>query len=217
MTLQIHIAARFGRFYIDVDRLRSGHHLAEDALTRHDTRVDTWYRENVARDPDDSQFLAFLHAEQKDDSVNGYPQLLRSALFTAGYGLLELFMLGLCKELEKVLSGKPVRQFRDEGIFRAKGYLGKVGRIEFPASEEWERLTQYGKLRNLLVHAQGNANDHPSLPPITQLMTKVRTFAFTDDSSSVILSKDFNPKFLINLDDFAGQLDKALEPLLAIT
>lgn len=129
MTVNFRVVARFGRLSIDVDRVRAAHHLAEEALIRHDSRVDDWYAENLKRDPSDSEFLAYLHSEQKDDAANGYPQVLRSALFATGYGVFEYFLTSLCKELQNHLTGPTLSELRGEGIQRGRLYLSKVARV----------------------------------------------------------------------------------------
>ena len=217
MTVNSRIVARFGLLSIQVDRVRAGHHLAEEALTRHDKAVDTWYADNLRRDPADAEFIAYLHSQQKDDAVNGYPHVLRSSLFTTGYGMFEFFMTSLCRELEKHVAGPVLTDLRGEGIQRARLYLASVAQILFPETAEWQRLILYGKLRNAIVHAQGDLTSNRHLGAIKQLQAKEGTFALAPDESAVTLSRDFTPRFLDTVDAFGLQLNQSLESYIIVT
>jgi len=207
MTFNSHVVARFGRLYIDLDRVRAAHHLAEEALVRHDKRVDEWFAENLARDPNDAELISYLHAEQKDDAARGYPQVLRSSLFVTSYAFLELFMTGLCKEIKKHVSGPDLNDLRGEGIQRARLFLTSVAAIDFPDTTEWQRLLLYGKLRNVIVHAQGELAEHASLPAVKQLRAQEKTFELSDDASTIILHDSFNPRLLDIVQTFSQQLN----------
>ena len=210
MTVNVRLVARFGRLSIDIERVRAAHHLAEDALVKHDGRVDEWYAENLKRDPSDAEFLAYLHAEQKDDSTNGYPHVLRIALFITAYSMLEFFMTSLCKELHAHVSGPQLNELRGEGIQRARLFLIKVARVAFPDTEEWSRLVLYGKLRNALAHSFGDFAGNQNIEAIGQLRRRVGTFSQSADLSTVTLGRDFNPTFLATVDSFRQQLDAAM-------
>src|SRR6478672_9839995 len=156
MTVNTRLVARFGLLHIHLDRVLAAHHIAEEALRVHDTRVEEWYAENLKRDPKDAEFLKYLYDEQKADAADSYPHVMRSALFSTGYGMFEFFMTSLCKELENHVQGPRLSDLRGEGIRRASVYLTKVARVSFPNSSEWQRLVLYGVLRNALVHSQGD-------------------------------------------------------------
>lgn len=211
MTINARVVAKFGLLSIQVDRVRAGHHLSEDALGRHDIRVEEWYASNLKRDPSDGEFITYLYNEQKADAAHGYPQILRSALFTTGYGVLEFFMTSLCKELEEHVEGPRLKDLRGDGIRRASVYLSKVAKVAFPETYEWERLVLYGKLRNALVHSQGDLHGSHDLSAIKQLQVREKTFTVSAADAAVVLGVDFNPRFLECIDAFATQLDGQLQ------
>jgi hypothetical protein len=217
MTVNSRVVAKFGLLSIQVDRVRAGHHLAEDALNRHDVRVEEWYKANLARDPSDDKFITYLYQEQKEDAAQGYPQILRSALFTTGYSIFEFFMTSLCRELEAQIEGPRLKDLRGEGIRRASLYLTKVARVAFPDSDEWQRLLLYGLLRNALVHSRGDLSGSADLPSIKQLQAREGTFTLEPDDSAVILAPAFTPRFLDTVTEFADQLDRTLESYIIIT
>jgi hypothetical protein len=208
------IAARFGLLYIQIDHLRAAHHLAEDALNRHDEGIDKWYEEQLEQlqstDPDDEEYLAYLHSEQKAEAADAYPNILRSALFATGYAVLEFFMTSLCKDLEPQIKGPRLRDLRGDGIRRAKLYLESVASVPIPDSPEWQDLIAYGLLRNALVHSLGDLSTNDQRQTIEQLEKRVGTFKVAADTASVTLTKEFNPLFLNTVDAFASHTNAAL-------
>lgn len=62
-------------------------------------------------------------------------------------------MSRLCRIAEKEQRIK-ISDISGDGIFRYKTYLEKVVEIEFTGMEkEWDKITIYNKLRNILVHS----------------------------------------------------------------
>ena len=217
MTVNSRIVAKFGLLSIQIDHVRAGHHLTEEALARHDDRVEEWYSANLKRDPNDAEFITYLYKEQKADAARGYPQILRSSLFTTGYGVLEFFMTSLCRELEAHSRGPRLKDLRGEGIRRASLYLTKVARVDFPDTDEWQRLLLYGLLRNALVHSQGDLSNNQDLPAIKQLRAREDTFTIEPGDAGVVLGPMFTPRFLENVTGFADQLDGRLESYIIVT
>ena len=208
------VHARLGLLFIQIERLRAAHHLAEDALIRHDEGIDEWYEERLkalqSTDPDDEEFLAYLLSEQKAEAADAYPQVLRSALFSTSYAILEFFLTSLCKDLEPRSKGPRLRDLRGEGIRRAKLYLEKVAAVPIPESPEWQDLMAYGLLRNALVHSLGDLSSNEQRTAIEQLGATTDTFRLAADYTSVSLGKDFNPLFISTIEAFAEQVDSAL-------
>ena len=210
MNADDRLVARFGLLSIHLERVKAAHALAEDALGRHDTRIDEWYAENLRRDPNDAEFIDFLRNVQKEDVTQGYPFVLRSALFAAAYGALEHFLTSVCRYFETKVAGPGLADLRGEGIQRAHLFLVKVARASVPDSNEWHSLLLYGKLRNALVHAQGDLSQSRSLQEIKNLAGRVKTFAVVDSDTRVELAASFTPSFVATVETFSGQLDEAL-------
>ena len=210
MNVDDRLVARFGLLSIQLERVKAAHGLAEEALGRHDTRIEQWYKENLARKPDDAEFIAYLRKVQKDDVNEGYPLVFRSALFATAYGALEFCMTSICRYLEPKIRGVALDDLRGEGIQRAHLYLTKIAKAELAPSAEWDLILLYGKLRNSLVHAQGDLTHSRSLPSIRNLAGRVKTFEIVDSDRRVILKPDFTPAFVTTAEAFADQLDSAL-------
>jgi len=193
-----------------MDRVRAGHHIAEEALGRHVQDVDDWHVQALKLAPGDEEFIKRLYVEQQDDAANGYPHILRSSLFTTAYAIFEVFLNSLCKELEAHIAGAGLHDLRGEGIQRARLYLAKVVGVTFPDTDAWERLVLYGKLRNAMVHSQGDLTDNRNLAAIKQLQAKHVAFELSDDESAVRLSAAFTLHFLETVEIFASELDGSL-------
>lgn len=197
-----------------IDHLRSIEAIAEQAFARHDAGVDAWYEERrmVVDDDEnaeDRDYLNELFQSQKVEAKEVYPQLARASLFATGYGLLEHFMVSVCRHSERHLKGPALKDLRGEGIHRARLYLSKVANLDFPEKQEWYDLTTYGALRNALVHAQGDLSTSGRAEEIEKLAARIATFKIAPDRTRVILSGSFNDRYLGTVEQFARQLDEA--------
>jgi hypothetical protein len=203
-----------GFLELQADRLRSAHELVESALRRHDTRVDEWYTEqryvvDEDEDPEEKAELQALFEQQKKEALQAYPQLLRASLFATGYGVLEHFLVSICKQCQPHVRGPHLKDLRGEGIIRAQLYLEEVAQVPWPATQEWQDLTEYGLLRNALVHAGGDLSQSDKAPPLEAMSKRVGTFDVLPDRSAISLNAQFNPLFVETVDEFASQLQQA--------
>jgi hypothetical protein len=214
MSIDSRLAVRFGLLGRQVGRIIAADGLAEEALVRHEEGIDAWLEAQLetleSTDPDDEEFIHYLHHEQREEAADAYPLILRSALFGTAYGIFEYFLVSVCKELEKEVAGPKLADLRGDGIKRAHLYLSSVARIPVPQTEEWQTLILYGMLRNAIVHAQGDLKDNPNLNAIKQLQAKVQTFTLSDDDSTVLLHKGFTPAFVRTVEQYAETLDNAI-------
>ena len=123
----------------------------EKKLKEFDESIDEKVRELSAEDKE--EFYEFYSDDYwKYSKV--IPNLNRSSIFLLFYTFFEhkLFLLAenfsshkKCKLIQKDISG--------QGIERSKIYFEKVLEINFPSdSIEWERLKNYGKIRNSIAH-----------------------------------------------------------------
>lgn len=84
--------------------------------------------------------------------------MYRKATLVSIYSFLEYSMNQLCKHL-CLVHKYPVQldDLRGEGIVRARNYLEKLAEVEFkPLNGEWSHLKILNKIRNCIVHAEGN-------------------------------------------------------------
>lgn len=97
------------------------------------------------------------HLEDEYNILLSMQVLIRHSLFTATYSLLETFLNDLCsslKEERKLMID--INDLNGAGIFRTQTYLSKILHVDFPTSHRaWQRICDYNRLRNCLVHADG--------------------------------------------------------------
>ena len=197
-----------------LDLLRGAEGLTGSAVAQYDAEVDKWYQRRKAAG-DVADYLKELYTEQKTDALDGYPQLLRAALFAIAYGELEHFLNRICREDSRQRGGPDLNDLRGEGIQRTKVYLTKVAKLNFPTTPEWQDLTNYGHLRNALVHAQGDVTLFSRLPGIQQLEKRAGTFqvATRAERKLVVLGQGFLGGFVLTVETFGEQLEEATNPI----
>lgn len=139
-----------------------------------------------------------------------FPNLLRSSLFVTIYSTVENELNRLCSQLAKDDS-LDVEDLRGNGIIRARTFLCKVCRVDFPdSSEEWKQLKEYNQLRNVLVHDNGiDLGNH-----LTVLLESSPGLKVGEDRS-VHLERQFCPEVLATVRRFFGQIDKVLDESLS--
>ena len=105
-----------------------------------------------------------FHAEVYDEYSWFYerlPNVLRRALFLVCYAEIEAYLRGMCRESQKrYRSTLSLNEVAGKGIKRARLYLIKAASVAFPPnSSEWQALTDYNKIRNVLAHSEGQLSD----------------------------------------------------------
>ena len=98
------------------------------------------------------------------------------------YSLLEISLNDLCRFLRnsKKLS-LSLEELRGNGIKRAKLYLAKVCLIDFPESNEWNEILKLNKIRNCIVHAQGDIEDAKSPKTLRNIVASTRGVELEND------------------------------------
>jgi hypothetical protein len=199
---------------IQIGHLRSAHKLTEAALVRYDADLANWYEEQreVVDDDEiweDRVLLDEQFEESKADAADAYPQILRASLFGTAYGIFEHFLNAICKQSHSqgYVQGLALKDLRGDGIQRAKLYLTKVAKITLPDTPEWQDLSDYGLLRNSLVHAQGYLAENDKLPRIEHFQKRVGTFDIRPADSRAVLLEPFNPKFLDLIETLGNQVE----------
>ena len=117
-----------------------------------------WAEKNIIEaDPPDEAIKAF----RKLEFIEQFPDILRGSLFVALYGFIESQLDQECKAQRDARNDIVLSPSDISGrtIDRSKTYLSKVLKINFRFDTvEWQRIKKYKKLRNCLVHNNGNLN-----------------------------------------------------------
>jgi hypothetical protein len=115
--------------------------------------LEPGWSDDIEEDP-----IEYLYSGQNDawDQYRvKFAQILRQSAFISGYALLEQGLFRVCDYFEQAMPHEISRRdLAHKGIEQAKTYLLRVARVPFPnTGKRWQQITNYGKLRNLLVHS----------------------------------------------------------------
>jgi hypothetical protein len=96
--------------------------------------------------------------------INEFESILLNSFFVTIYGFLESQLMQRCRELEQHSKGVAlsISEIRGKGsVEKAMIYLIKVQRIDFSLNNgpEWERIQNFNRLRNCIVHNEGRLDD----------------------------------------------------------
>jgi hypothetical protein len=125
-------------------------------------RLMVRHEEELARtkdDEDDSSFN-YTYSDQLRGIEEFYQRSHRISTLLLCYAFLENTMISVCDDKQKEL-GIQISQneLASKGIERSRNYLEKLAGIDIsnsPYHGVWSRLCILNKLRNWLVHAEGN-------------------------------------------------------------
>jgi len=141
-------------FLADLDRVLEYSELHENWLAEEHSRYEKHIRADSQKDwdrYDDRNRLPSSMSMQ-------FPQLGRHSLVVYTFALLEDCMEQFCLALRKeyALSAE-LRDAKGKSIRRAKNYISKAARIEFPTgTKEWRFARDMRVIRDRLIHAGGH-------------------------------------------------------------
>lgn len=111
------------------------------------------YMRLAVDDPDEirEDFMYELDLKTKE----GMADIYFDSLIIALYSFIEKKMLQLCRYFETRQAFK-VNEILGDGILKYRKYLERAANMDFvEIKEEWEQLTHFKKMRNILVHSDG--------------------------------------------------------------
>jgi len=112
----------------------------------------------IASDEDKKQEITEFYGEDFYIIESIFLHTFRYSALVSIYSLIETSMSTLCRHLERreYLTLK-LSDLKGKGVERARLYLTKVCHITFPdSSHEWSEIQKLNKVRNCIVHANGN-------------------------------------------------------------
>lgn len=118
-----------------------------------------------------------------------FPLLFRYSFLLTCYSYFEHVLFQECK-IEKNIKSLPldVTDLTGKGIEQAKNYLIKVARIDFPIND-WEEIKNIQKIRNFIVHKEGNLDKSKNATTIRNYISKRHDIFIENDK--IILSADY--------------------------
>jgi hypothetical protein len=113
---------------------------------------------------------------------NLFLKTFRYSMIVTIYSLIEMELNYLCRYLchtkQLVLT---LDEVRGDGIERAKVYLSKVCDVNFPDTNEWNEITKLNKIRNCIVHAQGDTDGANSPAKIKNIVKNTSSISLESD------------------------------------
>lgn len=121
-----------------------------------------------------------------------YLRMHRYSAVLAVYAFLESSMNILCTDFEKKMNIPiSVSDMRGEGINRFKLYLERLASVDFDKiNPQWSNLKTLNKLRNCIMHADGNADKMQGSSKLIGLID-ARSDLFFIEKNLVMLSSEF--------------------------
>lgn len=145
---------------LEINNLRSYAETLEESLTEQLNKFTLSIEDRVSQLPAEvrEDFYEF-YSEDYWKLSEVFPNTLRYSLFVTCYSLLEYELIHLCQYIsDKGNPPNPVEfdafDLKTSPLDRVKNYFKEVG-ITFPKDELWQKIRNYQKLRNGIVHNGG--------------------------------------------------------------
>ncbi|HDY7823454.1 TPA: hypothetical protein RQK13_004358 [Vibrio vulnificus] len=115
---------------------------------------------------------------------NVHVNIYRKSTLVAVYTLLETSLHDLCGHLKR-LNDYPVcvTDLRGEGVVRSILYLQKLASLDLtPVNASWSHIQAMNKLRNCIVHCDGNITSYKSRNSIENIASQNSALSLVDDT-----------------------------------
>ena len=148
--------------------------------------------------------------------VDLFANILRKSLFVSLYGFFESQLTAACRARKQARDDiqLSLSDITGRGITRAKVYLVKVLRVNFPfgTNPEWQEIQEYRILRNCIVHNEGVLEGMSSkdVAKLRKYIDRKQTLSLWWDDDIIILKKGFCEEALDTIRRFL----RLLHPLL---
>ncbi|WP_312196695.1 hypothetical protein [Pseudomonas luteola] len=121
-----------------------------------------------------------------------YLRMHRYSAVLAAYSFLESSMNKICTMLEKKHGFQvSVGDLSGDGITRCRLYLNKFAKIDFDLiSSDWSSLVVLNKIRNCIVHCDGNAELFKNSEGFIKIIESRRDLSFIE-KKMVMVSEEF--------------------------
>ncbi|PLK49422.1 hypothetical protein [Uliginosibacterium sp. TH139] len=146
--------------------------------------------ERTQGDDDDGSY-DYRASEAMREIEYVFLRMHRYSAILAIYSYLETSMMVLCKDAKESLEiSICVNDLRGEGIFACKKYLELLAGVDFnKINGTWSNLVVLNKVRNCIVHADGDANK-ARRDDLLNIIGSNRGLSFVE-KSLIMVSSDF--------------------------
>lgn len=144
------------------------------------------------KDHEDDSNYDYSYGDQLMEIESIYLRMHRYSAILTTYAYLETVMSSICCEVERrlnLLVG--VSDLNGDGIQRCKVYLEKLGKFDFDLINPlWSRLTMLNKVRNCIMHANGDAAKVKSSGKFIKTIKASEGLSFAE-RTLIMVSKEF--------------------------
>lgn len=146
------------------------------------------YEDEIKDAPDEYiNYLEDYYSEQYDFLVNIQPNIFNKSVLVSLYSCLEHNLMDYCNICQKIEQTKiSVTDFNGDGIHKAKRYLTKLMDIDFGLSQEWQFMIEFNKVRNCIVHANGDIKKMNSTVALKTIIDKTPTLSLNNENNIII-------------------------------
>ncbi|MEH5352901.1 hypothetical protein PO494_02845, partial [Escherichia coli] len=146
------------------------------------------YEDEKKNAPDDYiNYLEDYYSEQYDFLVNIQPNIFNKSALVSLYSCLEHNLNDYCNICQRIVNTNiSVTDFNGDGIHKAKRYLTKLMDINFGLSQEWQFMTEFNKVRNCIVHANGDIKKMSTAVALKNIIDKTPTLSLNNENNIII-------------------------------
>lgn len=161
--------------------------------------------------------IAHLSQEERNEIDDYYAEnyqhidnfqigLYRKSTLVSLYSFLEHSLNDLCGHLFRTKAfAVAVTDLRGEGIIRAKDYLEKLPKVDFSLlNDEWTHLIEFNKIRNCIVHSDGDINQSRSKKSLNEIVKSREGLELQHDR--ILISREYIDFIIIKIEIFMDKL-----------
>jgi hypothetical protein len=149
-----------------------------------------------------------LNSEELEQYSNGFPNLLRTSLFTSLYSFLESTLMNICKENEQKYPDKiKLSDLKHNGVKKAEIYINKVMDKQFPSeSDNYKLLGSYNKIRNYFTHNTNSLKEYPKIEELKKVVTFVKGVKLDEVNDTLLIDNTFCLEFISTINNLLTEV-----------
>ena len=155
------------------------------------SKLSQEYENDIKDAPDNYiEYLNDYYSEQYDFLTNIQPNIFNKSSLVSLYSCLEHNLNDFCNICQKIKGTEiSVTDLNGDGIHKAKKYLTKLMNVDFGTSQEWEFIMNLNKVRNCIVHANGDINKMSYTPKLKSIADNTPGLSLNNDN--IIVSSGY--------------------------
>ena len=158
--------------------------------------------------PDGTSIEEFFHSHRHAWPEFRFANLLRRSYTVLLYSIIETCLIDICSILSKQGDPRSIKDMKKKEksyLKRASRYLTEVLEIKFQDDKQWEEINDLRRLRNCLVHDNGEVDDDS--PGSVLLKNYIASHPFLDiGNKEIVIEQGYCEEILKIIKDFFDAL-----------